>query len=152
MVNRNGTPESLGVIPLAEGEFSRPVRVRAAAWVFEALSGRSAAEVGKLLESALRDTNELVAPMKPVMPIVLIPSTALRDSPVVQKRPTSELSTTLWSIVASLKAGAVAEYDHRERKWMVSDKGGAYPVYKRDLEKLVKAELIQEKDGRYRAK
>ena len=50
MANRRGTPESLGVTPLAEGEHSRPVRVRAEAWVFEALKGRSAAEVGALSE------------------------------------------------------------------------------------------------------
>ena len=35
---------------------------------------------------------------------------------------------------------------------MVSEKGGSYAVYKRDLEKLVKAKLIQEDNNRYRAK
>ena len=56
------------------------------------------------------------------------------------------------SVMHSLQGGAVAEYDHRDRKWMVSEKGGSYAVYKRDLEKLVKAKLIQEDNNRYRVK
>lgn len=151
MANLKGTPESLGVTPLAEGEYSRPVRVRAAAWVFEALSGRSAAEVGKLLESALRGMGEPVATLEPAI-LAPTPPTALRDTPAVPKRPTSGLSATLLSVVGSLKAGAVAEYDYRERKWMVGDRGGAYPVHKRDLDKLVKAGLVRQENSRYRAK
>lgn len=43
----------MGVTPLGEGEKSAPVRVRAPLWVFERLQGRSAAEVGALLVTAL---------------------------------------------------------------------------------------------------
>lgn len=53
MANKTGTPSALGVTPLSEGEQSAPVRVRAPAWVFERLRGRSAAEVGALLVAAL---------------------------------------------------------------------------------------------------
>lgn len=151
MANLKGTPGSLGVTPLAEGEYSRPVRVRAAAWVFEALSGRSAAEVGRLLESALRGTGEPVTLPEPAMPAPT-PPTVLPGTPAAPTRPTSALSPTLLSVVHSLQAGAVAEYDYRERKWMVGDRGGAYPVHKRDLEKLVKAGLVRQEDSRYRAK
>lgn len=164
MANLRGTPQSLGVTPLAEGEYSRPVRVRAPAWVFEALSGRNAAEIGRLLESALRSTGEISSPLSTVLrdtgelvtpqeivtvPVLPLP-TALRDSMV--KPITPGLSKTLLSIVDSLKAGAVAEYDYRERKWMVSDKRGAYAVYKRDLDKLVTEGLIREENRRYQAK
>lgn len=44
-----GTP----LVPLATGEASRPVRVRADQWVFDALKGMPPAEVGKLLAGAL---------------------------------------------------------------------------------------------------
>ncbi len=152
MANLNGTPESLGVTPLAEGEHSRPVRIRAPAWVFDALAQRSAAEVGHLLQTALRGASESAAMLEPVGPLLLTSTTALRNTPVKPARPATGLSPTLFSIVDSLKAGAVAEYDHRERKWMVSDRGGPYAVYKRNLKTLVKAGLIQEADGRYRMK
>ena len=51
----------------------------------------------------------------------------------------------------SLKGGDIAEYGYREWKWMVSKQGGIYPVYKRDLEKLVKAGFIQRNNSRYQA-
>ncbi len=47
-------PKALGVEPLAEGELSRPVRIRASREVHERLKGMSAAEIGKLLEKALK--------------------------------------------------------------------------------------------------
>jgi hypothetical protein len=150
MANLKGTPESLGVTPLAEGELSRPVRVRAPAWVFKTLSRRSAVEVGRLLETALRGTGEPVAPVELLEPPALAP-TALHGPPVVTTRPAARLSSTLLNIVESLEAGAVAEYDYRERQWMVSERGGSYTVYKRHLDRLVKAGEIQEVDGRYRA-
>lgn len=57
MANPKGHIKSLGTVPLAEGEQSRPVRVRAEAWVFEQLKGMGAAEVGQLIASALRERN-----------------------------------------------------------------------------------------------
>jgi hypothetical protein len=152
MVNPNGTPQSLGVTPLAEGEYSRPVRVRAPAWVFVALAQRGAIEVGNLLQVALRATNDPVPPLEPVTLPPHTPSNALRDPPIASA-PTAApgLSRTLLGIVDSLKAGAVAEYDHRERRWMVNDRHGPYPVYKRHLQQLVKAGLIREEQNRYRA-
>lgn len=166
MANPNGTPESLGVTPLAKGEHSRPIRIRAPAWVFDALAQRSAAEVGQLLATALRDSGgQIVAPLETVLhaldkaldPLEAIPppqttQTALRGSLVISTRQTSGLSSTLLSIVDSLKGDGVAEFDRRERKWMVTERSGTYAVYKRDLGKLVKAGLIQEKNGQYRAK
>ena len=58
-------PAKLGVIPLRPGEASRPVRVRASLEVFERLSLMTAAQIGALLEIALRDRD----------------SAALRDAP-----------------------------------------------------------------------
>lgn len=49
-----GHPESLGVTRLEGGEVSRPVRVRAPAWVHDQLRELGAAEVGELLAQALR--------------------------------------------------------------------------------------------------
>lgn len=53
MANQTGHPESLGVVPLSEGEQSRTVRVRAPAWVHDRLKGMTAAQVGELLTQAL---------------------------------------------------------------------------------------------------
>lgn len=146
MANRKGTPESLGVTPLAEGEHSRPVRVRAESWVFEALKGRSAAEVGALLASALQSA--------PVVSLVEQPSpppTALH-APVTAEPPAQALALpkALLDIVASLEAGCTAEFDYGVRKWVVSGKGQWYEVKKGELTKLVKAGLIQEERGVYR--
>lgn len=53
MANQTGHPESLGVVPLSEGEQSRTVRVRAPVWVHDRLKGMTAAQVGELLTQAL---------------------------------------------------------------------------------------------------
>lgn len=53
MSNPRGTPESLGVIPLSDGEQSRTIRVRAPSWVFEQLKGKNALQIGELLAAAL---------------------------------------------------------------------------------------------------
>lgn len=150
MANSKGTPESLGVTPLAEGEHSRPVRVRAPTWVFDALAQRSPADIGKLLQTALRDLDEpaLVEPTMPPLPTL---PTALRGPSTSLTRPAG-LSATLLSMVESINVGGVAEYDYQERKWGLSVRGGVYWVYKRDLDRLVKAGLIQEMNGRYLAK
>lgn len=149
MANRKGTPESLGVTPLAEGEHSRPVRVRAEAWVFEALKGRSAAEVGALLASALRlDPVVSLVEQHESQPTVLHASTAKQEPAPVPSLP--KLPKALLDIVASLEAGCTAEFDYGVRKWVVSGKGQWYEVRKGELTKLVKAGLIQEERGRYR--
>ena len=46
-------PHTLGVEPLAEGELSRPVRVRASRALHERLRAMSAREIGEVLERAL---------------------------------------------------------------------------------------------------
>jgi hypothetical protein len=46
-------PQTLGVEPLAEGEVSRPVRVRAPAWVHERLKAMTAREIGRVLTDSL---------------------------------------------------------------------------------------------------
>lgn len=53
MANQTGHPESLGVVPLSEGEQSRTVRVRAPVWVHDHLKGMTAVQVGELLTQAL---------------------------------------------------------------------------------------------------
>lgn len=129
--------------PLAEGEQSRPVRVRAESWVFEALKGRSAAEVGALLASALRPAVNQVEESSP--PTALhAPATAALPAPM------PDLPKALLDIVASLEAGCTAEYDYGVRKWVVRGKGQWYEVRKGELTKLVKAGLIQEERGIYR--
>lgn len=55
MANPRGNPKSLNVVPLSDAEQSRPVRVRAETWVFDALKGMSAAEIGQLISTALHD-------------------------------------------------------------------------------------------------
>lgn len=146
MANPNGTPESLGVTPLAVGEHSRPVRVRAEAWVFEALKGRSAAEVGALLASALQSAPVLSQVEQPSPP-----PTALH-APVTAEPSAQALALpkALLDIVASLEAGCTAEFDYGVRKWVVSGKGQWYEVRKGELTKLVKAGLIQNERGVYR--
>ena len=52
MANQTGHPESLGVVPLSEGEQSRTVRVRAPAWVHDRLKGMTATQVGEMLTQA----------------------------------------------------------------------------------------------------
>lgn len=114
--------------------------------MFEALKGRSAAEVGALLASALQSA--------PVVSLVEQPSpppTALH-APVTAEPPAQALALpkALLDIVASLEAGCTAEFDYGVRKWVVSGKGQWYEVKKGELTKLVKAGLIQEERGVYR--
>ncbi|WP_291426979.1 hypothetical protein [Deinococcus sp.] len=71
--NPKGHIATLGTVPLAAGEKSRPVRVRAREWVFERLAGMSAAEVGELIESALRGLDG--KPGKPSAAPAVLPST-----------------------------------------------------------------------------
>lgn len=146
MANPKGTPESLGVTPLAENEQSRPVRVRADAWVFEALKGRSAVEVGALLASTLQSATVLSQVKQPSPP-----PTALH-APVNTALPAqaTALPKALLDIMASLEAGCTAEFDYGVRKWVVSGKGQWYEVRKGELTKLIKAGLIQEERGIYR--
>lgn len=61
-----GHPESLGVTRLDQGELSRPVRVRAPAWVHERLKGLTAAEIGELLVQGL--TEAAVRPSEATAP------------------------------------------------------------------------------------
>ena len=49
-------PEALGVTPLAEGELSRPVRVRGSKELHGWLRERSAAELGRLLEEVMQSS------------------------------------------------------------------------------------------------
>ena len=46
-------PEALGVTPLAKGEISRPVRIRASETVHNWLKGMNAGELGQLLASIM---------------------------------------------------------------------------------------------------
>ncbi len=71
--NPKGHIATLGTVPLAVGEKSRPVRIRAQEWVFDRLAGMSAAEVGKLMESALRGLDG--EPGKPSAAPVVLPGT-----------------------------------------------------------------------------
>lgn len=145
MANPNGTPETLGVTPLADGELSRPIRVRAETWVFEALRGRSAAEVGALLASALRSF-----PEERLSKSSSTPTTALHAQTTSDTTQSPKFPKGLLDIVESLKAGCTAEYDYGVRKWVVSGKGQWYEVRKGELTRLVKAGLIEEHRGIYR--
>jgi hypothetical protein len=51
-------PQALGVVPLAAGEASKPVRVRASVEVHEWLKGMNAAQVGEVLTRAYRDAQQ----------------------------------------------------------------------------------------------
>lgn len=161
---------------LREGEITRTHRVRASADVHTWFATMTAEERGVLLAQVMagapagaevgrRALQASEGPQRAAERLEDMPATAPvaadpHEHQAVQANgrsqaktePTPGLSKTLLSIVDSLKNGAVAELDRRERKWMVSAKSGAYPVYKRDLDKLVEAGLIQVKDGLYRAK
>lgn len=151
MVNPKGTPDSLGVTPLSSGEYSRPIRVRAPSWVFGELTQYSPAEIGEFLQTALRGLKVPLVAAEPNQLSPMTPPNALRVTTAPSREPRLQLSSTLLSIVDSLKRGSAAEYDHRERKWMICDRSGSYAVFKRDLDKLVKAGLIYQKNNRYLA-
>ncbi len=51
-------PQALGVVPLAAGEASKPVRVRASVEVHEWLKDMNAAQVGEVLTRAYRDAQQ----------------------------------------------------------------------------------------------
>lgn len=132
MANPRGHVESLGTVPLAEGEVSRPVRVRAQAWVFERLRTMSAAEVGALLSSALHgQSGQSLSALHVELPRRV------------------ELPEPLAGILADLQAGGHAELSGR--RWYVVHGEARYAVKKGDLAALEDAGHVERSGSTYHA-
>lgn len=99
-------PGKLGVTPLREGEISRPVRVRAEAWVFERLHGMSSIELGTLIAGALLAAEQSgQRPASAAAPMV--------EPPLLQDRPTLPDVENVGMISSALPAARLPKLSGR---------------------------------------